>query len=215
MRSGDLKRVRSGDATATLLADGRVLVTGGGSLAAPFSETYDPATEQWTIGENLLVGRRGHTGTLLADGRVLVAGGFVCCTGDGQIFTDAAEIYDPTTGTFQLTAPLRQARGPWGDPARRRTRALERGLRGGGGAGFRGSGRLGDLRSDEREVLLGRGTCDTAGGPFGAPAARWARPGSGGNEERRPGTLGRFRDRALRRAHREMDGGPSIWTRLG
>ena len=111
MRSGDLKRVRSGDATATLLADGRVLVTGGGSLAAPFSETYDPATEQWTIGENLLVGRRGHTGTLLADGRVLVAGGFVCCTGNGQIFTDAAEIYDPTTGTFQLTAPLRQARG--------------------------------------------------------------------------------------------------------
>jgi len=111
VRSGDLKRVRSGDATATLLADGRVLVTGGGSLAAPFSETYDPATEQWTIGENLLVGRRGHTGTLLADGRVLVAGGFVCCTGNGQIFTDAAEIYDPTTGTFQLTAPLRQARG--------------------------------------------------------------------------------------------------------
>ena len=111
VRSGDLKRVRSGDAAATLLADGRVLVTGGGSLAAPFSETYDPATEQWTIGENLLVGRRGHTGTLLADGRVLVAGGFVCCTGNGQIFTDAAEIYDPTTGTFQLTAPLRQARG--------------------------------------------------------------------------------------------------------
>ena len=106
-----MKRVRSGDATATLLADGRVLVTGGGSLAAPFSETYDPATEQWTIGENLLVGRRGHTGTLLADGRVLVAGGFVCCTGNGQIFTDAAEIYDPTTGMFQLTAPLRQARG--------------------------------------------------------------------------------------------------------
>src|SRR5205823_11012515 len=57
----------------------------GGSLAAPFSETYDPATEQWTIGENLLVGRRGHTGTLLADGRVLVAGGFVCCTRDERL----------------------------------------------------------------------------------------------------------------------------------
>ena len=108
MRSGDLKRVRAGDATATLLADGRVLVTGGGSLAAPFSETYDPATEQWTIRENLLVGRRGHTGTLLADGRVLVAGGFFCCTGDGQIFTDSAEIYDPTTGRFQLTGRLAQ-----------------------------------------------------------------------------------------------------------
>src|SRR5207248_11693722 len=73
VRSGDLKRVRSRAAAATLLADGRVLVTGGGAADAPFSETYDPATEQWTIGENLIVGRRGHTATLLADGRVLVA----------------------------------------------------------------------------------------------------------------------------------------------
>ena len=111
VRSGDLKRVRSGDAAATLLADGRVLMTGGGAADAPFSETYDPATEQWTIGENLLVGRRGHTATLLADGRVLVAGGFVCCTGNGQLFTDAAEIYDPTTGRFQLTGSLAQGRG--------------------------------------------------------------------------------------------------------
>jgi hypothetical protein len=82
VRSGDLKRVRSGDAAATLLADGRVLVS-----------------------------RRGHTATLLADGRVLVAGGFVCCTGNGQLFTDAAEIYDPTTGRFQLTGSLAQGRG--------------------------------------------------------------------------------------------------------
>jgi len=111
VRSGDLKRVRSGDAAATVLADGRVLATGGGSADAPFSETYDPATEQWTTGENLIVGRRGHTATLLADGRVLVAGGFVCCTGNGQVFTDTAEIYDPTTGRFQLTDRLAQARG--------------------------------------------------------------------------------------------------------
>ncbi len=111
VRSGDLKRVRSGDAAATLLADGRVLATGGGSADAPFSETYDPATEQWTTGENLIVGRRGHTATLLADGRVLVAGGFVCCTGNGQVFTDTAEIYDPTTGRFQLTDRLAQGRG--------------------------------------------------------------------------------------------------------
>jgi len=76
---------------ASSLADGRVLVTGGGSLDAPFSETYDPATEQWTTGENLIVGRRGHTATLLADGRVLVAGGFVCCPGNGQVFTDTGQ----------------------------------------------------------------------------------------------------------------------------
>ena len=111
VRSGDLNRLRSGDAAATLLADGRVLVTGGGLPPVQFSETYDPANGQWTIGEDLLVARRGHSSTLLADGRVLVAGGVVCCTGNGEIFTAAAEIFDPATGRFQATDPLRQARG--------------------------------------------------------------------------------------------------------
>jgi len=111
VRSGDLKRVRSGDVTATLLADGRVLVTGGGIPAVPFSEIYDAATDQWAIVEDLLVARRGHTATLLADGRVLVAGGVVCCTGNRETFTAVAEIYDPTTGRFQLAGPLGQGRG--------------------------------------------------------------------------------------------------------
>src|SRR5439155_18792669 len=72
-----------------------------------------------------------------------------------------------------------------------------------------------DLRSGNREVLLGRGTSGRPGGPLGAPAARRAGPGGGRNEGRRPGSLGDFRDRALRRAHREMDGGPStgpVWV---
>src|SRR5437879_402803 len=86
VRSGNLKRVRSGDVTATLLADGRVLVTGGGIPAVPFSEIYDAATDQWAIVEDLLVARRGHTATLLADGRVLVAGGVVCCPGNRETF---------------------------------------------------------------------------------------------------------------------------------
>jgi hypothetical protein len=111
VRSGDLKRVRSGDVTATLLADGRVLVTGGGLPPVPFSETYDPATGQWEIGEDLQVARRGHTATLLEDGRVLIAGGVVCCTGNREIFTATAEIYDPTTGKFRLTDSLGQGRG--------------------------------------------------------------------------------------------------------
>jgi hypothetical protein len=111
VRSGDLQRVRSGDAAATLLADGRVLVSGGGLPPVAFSEIYDPATEQWTIAEDLLVARRGHTATSLADGRVLVAGGVVCCTGNREIFTATAEIYDPATGRFELTGALVQARG--------------------------------------------------------------------------------------------------------
>jgi hypothetical protein len=111
VRSGNLQRLRSGTVAATLLADGRVLVSGGGLPPVPFAEVYDPATGQWQIAADLLVARRGHTATLLGDGRVLVAGGLACCTDNSETFIAAAEIYDPATGTFQLTTPLQQARG--------------------------------------------------------------------------------------------------------
>jgi hypothetical protein len=49
---------------------------------------------------------------LLKDGRVLVVGGVVCCTPAGEeTFTTAAEIYDPTTGGFQMTGSLHEGRG--------------------------------------------------------------------------------------------------------
>jgi hypothetical protein len=47
------------------------------------------------------VARGGHTATLLPDGKVLVAGGVAV---GGQVFT--AELYDPGSGTWTLTAPL-------------------------------------------------------------------------------------------------------------
>jgi len=40
------------------------------------------------------------TPTLLPDGRVLIAGGF-----DGKADLDTAELCDPATGTFSLSAP--------------------------------------------------------------------------------------------------------------
>src|SRR3954467_444542 len=109
-RSGDLQRERSGDFAATLLADGRVLVTGGGIPSVPLSEIYDPATDRWQISANLLVARRGHSATLLPDGRVLVAGGLFCCTENTEFLSGAAEIFDPATGSFALTGTLQQAR---------------------------------------------------------------------------------------------------------
>jgi hypothetical protein len=114
-RVGDLQAVRSGDTAATLLADGRVLMTSGSFPVSAASETYDPATGEWTQGEDLVVARRGHTATLLADGRVLITGGIVCCIVTAETISEtysaSAELYDPSTGKFQVTGPLTMRRG--------------------------------------------------------------------------------------------------------
>jgi len=109
-RSGDLQRVRSARDGQPLLADGRVLVSGGSFPAVPFSELYDPASGQWEITADLLMPRRGHTATLLRDGRVLIAGGVVYCDAAGETFTATAEIFHPATRTFRAADPLRGAR---------------------------------------------------------------------------------------------------------
>ena len=53
---------------ATLLGDGRVLVTGGrGSNSYPMSGAiYDPEAGAWTKGASMQIGRSGHTATALA-----------------------------------------------------------------------------------------------------------------------------------------------------
>jgi Kelch motif/Collagen triple helix repeat (20 copies)/Galactose oxidase, central domain len=92
--------------TATLLPDGRVLVTGGvdtADVALASTELYDPAHDTWTAGPPMTAARRGHTATLLPDGRVLVAGG------SGQNSTTAlasAELYDPVANSWTATGPM-------------------------------------------------------------------------------------------------------------
>jgi hypothetical protein len=65
--------------TATLLANGQVLVAGGYNYNDdnPFisAELYDPTTRTWSRSVNLNAGRYNHTATLLPDGKVLVVGG--------------------------------------------------------------------------------------------------------------------------------------------
>lgn len=67
---------RRSEHTATLLADGRVLLFGGvpETDATPAAEIYDPVTS--TFSPMTVQGSRvGHTSTLLPDGRVLIVGG--------------------------------------------------------------------------------------------------------------------------------------------
>ncbi len=62
--------------TATLLPNGKVLVSGGYNGSPPASaELYDPATGVWTTTGSLATGRYAHTATLLPSGKVLVGGG--------------------------------------------------------------------------------------------------------------------------------------------
>jgi N-acetylneuraminic acid mutarotase len=95
--AGNLSQARQGHA-ATLLKDGRVLITGGSaSNVYPTSaELYDPATNSWTVTGSMQQPRNGHTATLLGDGRVLVTGGFN--PNDGYLAS--AELYDPAAGSW-------------------------------------------------------------------------------------------------------------------
>jgi|GEM_PF-538227 len=95
--------------TATLLADGRVLVTGG--LAASdspdlSSELYDPKWGTFSPATSLVTPRTAHSAVLLATGRVLIVGGI-----DANHDTlSSAEEFDPAaldTVTTEYKLPAR------------------------------------------------------------------------------------------------------------
>jgi N-acetylneuraminic acid mutarotase len=94
--------------TATLLLNGKLLVTGGYGFGgfAPQSQLYDPATATWTPSGTLHCVRQAHTATLLPNGKVLIAGG------EGLLVnpTNNVELYDPASGNFTTINPMNEAR---------------------------------------------------------------------------------------------------------
>ena len=98
--------------TATRLANGEVLVTGGSNATSGYlasAELYNPATGKWTLTGSMTIARTGHEAVLLPNGEVLVAGGLpnACC---GAPSLASAELYNPTTGTWTATGSMTTGR---------------------------------------------------------------------------------------------------------
>ena len=91
--------------TATLLSNGKVLITGGltptstAAMLVSAAELYDPASGKFSSTGSMTVPRASHAATLLPDGRVLITGG----DSSDFLLTNRAEIYDPSTGMFAVT----------------------------------------------------------------------------------------------------------------
>jgi N-acetylneuraminic acid mutarotase len=92
--------------TATLLANGKVLIAGGldGIATSATAEIYDPSVSTFSSTGTMAASRAFHTATLLANGRVLIVGGY-----NGS-YLSSAELYDPATGKFTAASSMSTAR---------------------------------------------------------------------------------------------------------
>lgn len=111
----------------TLLSNGKVMVSGGVEVTLLFgipigvtstnkTQLYTPSTNSWATGPAMPSGRAYHheSQVTLADGRVLMTGGvFVPDLVNALNATSiaAADVYNPTTNTWQATTMSRQRTG--------------------------------------------------------------------------------------------------------
>jgi hypothetical protein len=108
---------------ASVMGNGRVLITGGSSalnLTNPLSlftgllvstEIFDPATNAFTSGPNMLEARAMHTSTTLTNGQVLIAGGIsLLPIVNIPNVSNTAYRFNPATNSFGLPAFFTGAR---------------------------------------------------------------------------------------------------------
>ncbi|MGW7328980.1 discoidin domain-containing protein [Streptomyces sp. NPDC054840] len=95
-----------------MLADGRVLVTGGSN--AEKASIYDPATDSWSATTSMNIARGYQSMTLLSTGEAFVMGG----SWSGSTGTDkAGEVWSPGTRTWRSLPGVPAATALTADPA--------------------------------------------------------------------------------------------------
>lgn len=122
--------------TATLLNDGRVLVTGGAegtssglgshtisdildllTTAVATAEVFDPATNTFSSVAGMSQNKGGHGATMLQSGNVLVAGGITVTVIFGipfPSFSTVCQQFNPSTNTFTGTGSMQAGRALFG-----------------------------------------------------------------------------------------------------
>lgn len=104
--------VFSDHTAATLLANNKVLLTGGESDSgrSNLAELYDPSAGTFSSTGDMASKRAFQSATLLSNGMVLIAGGETdSCTGGICMFAGtvaSAELYDPVAGEFVSTQSM-------------------------------------------------------------------------------------------------------------
>ncbi|MFE2124867.1 galactose oxidase-like domain-containing protein [Streptomyces amritsarensis] len=95
-----------------MLADGRVLVTGGSN--AEKASVYDPATDSWSATTDMNIARGYQAMTLLSTGEAFVLGG----SWSGNASTDkAGEVWSPDTRTWRKLPGVLASQALTADPA--------------------------------------------------------------------------------------------------
>ncbi len=105
--------------TATLLKDGRVLITGGVCLGSPdcpndglnqTAEVYDSNSATFLPVASMETERCSHSATLLNNGKVLIAGGFQGSQGifgcTSGTYLASAELFNPANNSFVSVGDL-------------------------------------------------------------------------------------------------------------
>ena len=102
--TGAMTAARQGP-TASLLPDGKVLITGGvdnDGVVLDTAELYDPTTDHFSSAGHMTTSRVGHLAAALGDGDVLVAGGI----NNRGASLKSAEVFVAKTGKFVKVAAM-------------------------------------------------------------------------------------------------------------